>query len=129
MSEFVIGQRWISDAELMMGLGTVLAVEHRTVSILFHATGENRTYAKESAPLTRIRFNIGDQISDIHKRNLIVKNVIEEGSLIIYQVKTADDKLEFLEERDLDTSIQLNKPLDRCCDGHVRCYDRFCTSA
>lgn len=119
MSEFVIGQRWISDAELMMGLGTVLAVEHRTVSILFHATGENRTYAKESAPLTRIRFNIGDQISDIHKRNLIVKNIIEEGSLIIYQVKTADDKLEFLEERDLDTSIQLNKPLDRLISGQV----------
>lgn len=119
VSEFVIGQRWISDAELMMGLGTVLAVEHRTVSILFHATGESRTYAKESAPLTRIRFNIGDQISDIHKRNLIVEEVIEEDSLIIYQVKTSDNNLELLEERDLDTSIQLNKPLDRLISGQV----------
>ncbi|MCW8936179.1 MAG: RNA polymerase-associated protein RapA [Gammaproteobacteria bacterium] len=119
MSEFVIGQRWISDAELMMGLGTVLAVEHRTVSMLFHATGESRTYAKESAPLTRIRFNIGDQISDIHKRSLIVEDVIEEDSLIIYQVKTTDNNLELLEERDLDTSIQLNKPLDRLISGQV----------
>ena len=119
MSEFVIGQRWISDAELMMGLGTVLAVEHRTVSILFHATGESRTYAKESAPLTRIRFNTGDQISDIHKRKLIVEDVIEEDSLIIYQVKTVDNHLELLEERDLDTSIQLNKPLDRLISGQV----------
>jgi len=119
VSEFVIGQRWISDAELMMGLGTVLAVEHRTVSILFHATGESRTYAKESAPLTRIRFNTGDQISDIHKRKLIVEDVIEEDSLIIYQVKTSDNNLELLEERDLDTSIQLNKPLDRLISGQV----------
>ena len=119
VSEFVIGQRWISDAELMMGLGTVLAVEHRTVSILFHATGESRTYAKETAPLTRIRFNSGDQISDIHKRKLIVEDVFEDDGLITYQVRTADNSLELLEERDLDTSIQLNKPLDRLISGQV----------
>ena len=119
VSEFVVGQRWINDAELMMGLGTVLSVEHRTVSILFHATGESRTYAKESAPLTRIRFNIGDEISDIHKHKLVVENVFEESSLLTYQVKTASGSLELLEERDLDTSIQLNKPLDRLISGQV----------
>ena len=119
VSEFVVGQRWINDAELMMGLGTVLSVEHRTVSILFHATGESRTYAKESAPLTRIRFNIGDEISDIHKRKLMIENVFEENSLLTYQVKTASGDLERLEERDLDTSIQLNKPLDRLISGQV----------
>ncbi|RDH83897.1 MAG: RNA polymerase-associated protein RapA [endosymbiont of Galathealinum brachiosum] len=119
MSEFVIDQRWINDAELMMGLGTVLSVEHRTVSILFHATGETRTYAKESAPLTRIRFNTGDEITDIHKRKLQVEDVFEEDSLLIYQVKTENGELELLEERDLDTSIQLNKPLERLISGQV----------
>jgi len=119
MTEYAINQRWISDAELLMGLGTVLAVEHRTVSIIFHATGETRTYAKESAPLTRIRFNIGDEISDIHKRKLWVADVFEEDSLIVYQVKTANGDLEILEERDLDTSIQLNKPLERLMSGQV----------
>lgn len=119
VSEFVIDQRWINDAELLMGLGTVLAVEHRTVSIIFHATGETRTYAKESAPLTRIRFNIGDEIIDIHKRKLIVEDIFEEDFLITYQVKTDNDELELLEERDLDTSIQLNKPLERLISGQV----------
>ena len=119
MSNFAIDQRWISDAELLMGLGTVIAVEHRTVSILFIATGETRTYAKESAPLTRIRFNIGDQISDIHKRKLQVMDVFDEGDLICYQVKTQTGELELLEERDLDTSIQLNKPLERLISGQV----------
>lgn len=119
MPEFVVDQRWINDAELMMGLGTVLSVEHRTVSIIFHATGETRTYAKESAPLTRIRFNTGDEITDIHKRKLIVVDVFEEDALLLYQVKTEDTALELLEERDLDTSIQLNKPLDRLISGQV----------
>ena len=119
MTEFVVGQRWINDAELMMGLGTVLSVEHRTVSILFHASGESRTYAKESASLTRIQFNIGDEITDIHKRKLVVENVLEENALITYQVKTATGEQELLEERYLDTSIQLNKPLDRLISGQV----------
>lgn len=119
MSQFVAGQRWINDAELMMGLGTVLAVEHRTISILFHATGETRNYAKETAPLTRIRFNVGDEIIDIHKRKLVVKDVIEEDYLLSYAVETETGDFELLEECDLDTSIQLNKPLDRLISGQL----------
>ena len=42
MQEFVIGQRWISAAELQLGLGMVIETEHRTVSIVFPATGETR---------------------------------------------------------------------------------------
>jgi len=119
VSQFVVGQRWINDAEIMMGLGTVLAVEHRTVSILFHATGETRTYAKQSAPLTRIRFKAGDEIIDIHKRLLTVHEVSEENSIITYTVESESGEIEFLEERDLDTSIQLNKPLDRLLSGQI----------
>lgn len=119
VSEFVAGQRWVNDAELMMGLGTVLEVEHRTVSIIFHATGDIRTYAKDSAPLTRIRFKNGDEITDIHKRPLTVKDVNEENHLITYSVETRSGEIELLEERDLDTSIQLNKPLDRLLSGQI----------
>lgn len=38
MTEFIPGQRCISDAELQMGLGTVLTVEARTLTVLFMAT-------------------------------------------------------------------------------------------
>ena len=51
MQEFIPGQRWISSAELQLGLGTVMNVEHRTVTLLFLASGETRTYAKQTAPL------------------------------------------------------------------------------
>ena len=57
MYEFLPGQRCISDAELQMGLGTILTVEHRTVTVHFLATGEMRTYAKQTAPLTRVAFS------------------------------------------------------------------------
>ena len=63
MKNYIPGQRWISDAESRMGLGTVLSSEGRTVKISFPATGEVRLYAKQAAPLTRIIFNIGDEIT------------------------------------------------------------------
>ncbi|VAW59224.1 RNA polymerase associated protein RapA [hydrothermal vent metagenome] len=119
MSQFVAGQRWINDAELMMGLGTVVSVEHRTVSILFQSTGETRTYAKESAPLTRIMFKPGDEINDIKKRRLIVKDIEEKDFLITYRVETPAGEIELLDERSLDTAIQLNKPLERLIIGQV----------
>ena len=56
MQDFVIGQRWISAAELQLGLGMVIEIEHRTVSIVFPATGETRIYARADAPLTRVRW-------------------------------------------------------------------------
>ena len=51
MQEFIPGQRWISDAELKHGLGTVLTSDHRSVTIVFIASGETRTYAKETAAM------------------------------------------------------------------------------
>ncbi len=119
MSLFVTGQRWINDAELMMGLGTVVDVEHRTVSILFQSTGETRTYAKESAPLTRIIFKPGDEINDIRKRKLTVKGIDENDHLITYRVETQTGEIELLNEENLDTAIQLNKPLERLISGQV----------
>ena len=50
MQDFVIGQRWISAAELQLGLGMVIEIEHRTVSIVFPATGETRIYARALMP-------------------------------------------------------------------------------
>jgi transposase len=74
VQDFVIGQRWINDAELQMGLGTVMEVEQRTVTIEFQASGETRTYARQTAPLTRITFTAGDVI---HSRQTIKANVLK----------------------------------------------------
>ena len=46
---FTLGQRWISDTESELGLGTVVAVDARTVTLLFPSTGENRLYARSDS--------------------------------------------------------------------------------
>ena len=65
MADFIPGQRCISDAELQMGLGTILTVETRTLTVLFMATDETRTYAKLSAPLTRVLFSWVTMLPDM----------------------------------------------------------------
>ncbi|NYY80663.1 ATP-dependent helicase [Raoultella planticola] len=37
---FTLGQRWISDTESELGLGTVVALDARMVTLLFPAIGE-----------------------------------------------------------------------------------------
>ncbi|MBE0507596.1 MAG: hypothetical protein IBX50_12925, partial [Marinospirillum sp.] len=37
---FVPGQRWISDAEVELGLGTILQCDRRSVTLLFPDSGE-----------------------------------------------------------------------------------------
>lgn len=37
---FAIGQRWISDTESDLGLGTVVAIDARTVTLMFAASEE-----------------------------------------------------------------------------------------
>lgn len=47
---FALGQRWISDTESDLGLGTVVALDARTVTLMFAASEENRVYARSDAP-------------------------------------------------------------------------------
>ncbi|MCK4586621.1 MAG: hypothetical protein KAU29_04735, partial [Gammaproteobacteria bacterium] len=46
----------MSNTESELGLGSVLAIDHRTVTIHFPATDDTRVYARQTAPLTRIVF-------------------------------------------------------------------------
>ena len=61
MSEFIPGQRWISDGEAELGLGTILNCDARSVTVLFGASQETRTYSTRLAPLTRVAFGSGDR--------------------------------------------------------------------
>ena len=98
MTEFIPGQRWISYAELQLGLGTVLSVEARTVSIVFISTGETRRYARQSAPLTRVRFTAGDRIRSHEGWSLTVDGVSEQHGLLTYSGRRDDGHHATLEE-------------------------------
>ncbi|MBL0663962.1 RNA polymerase-associated protein RapA [Aeromonas caviae] len=123
---FVLGQRWISDTETDLGLGTVVAVEGRMVTLLFPATGENRMYAKEEAPVTRVSFNVGDQIASHEDWTMTVDEVQEKDGLLIYVgVRTDNGEQVALKEVFLNNFIKFNKPQDRLFAGQIDRMSRF----
>ncbi len=115
MTEFVQGQRWVADSEPELGLGTVVAIEGRQVTILFEQAACERTYAMDQAPLTRIRFEIGDEIAVRDGSSATVKDVHEQDGLTIYD--TGEEQLVL--ETMLSSEIRLNQPLMRLLTGQI----------
>ena len=117
---FAAGQRWISDAESDLGLGTILEVEFRQITVVFLATGETRIYAKETAPLTRVAFQPGDQVSSHEGWELKIDEVIEEDGLFSYVGKRIDTREQtILNEAGLDNFLQFRSPKDRLFTGLI----------
>ncbi|EOV9626434.1 RNA polymerase-associated protein RapA [Cronobacter sakazakii] len=124
---FTLGQRWISDTESELGLGTVVAIDARMVTLLFPATGENRLYARNDSPVTRVMFNPGDTVTSHEGWQLKVDDVKEENGLLIY-IGTRLDTLEenvALREVFLDSKLVFSKPQDRLFAGQIDRMDRF----
>jgi len=121
MHSFVPGQRWISDAENDLGLGTILKTEQRLITIVYMASGEIRTYAAESAPLTRVRFAAGDRIKSAEGDSIIVNDVEEVDGLLAYYGTSTDGSAVALSETQLDNFMQFNRPSDKLFNGQ---FDR-----
>ena len=117
MHNFIPGQRWISDAETELGLGTILKVEHRTVTVVYLASGELRTYAIENAPLTRVWFDSGDRIKGHDGRDLMVNSYTETDGILSYTGVYEDGSEGHLHENQLDNFIQFNRPSDKLLNG------------
>jgi ATP-dependent helicase HepA len=124
VSDFVPGQRWVNYAELQLGLGTVLSVELRTVTLVFMAIGETRTYSMQSAPLTRVLFAPGDTIRSHEGWSLEVERVAEQDGLLTYVGSCENRQNTELPEGQLDSHLQLNRPAERLFTGQVD-HDRW----
>ncbi len=119
MDEFIPGQRWVNYAELQLGLGTVLSVDGRTVTLVFLACGETRTYSRQTAPLTRVRFNVGDTIRGHEGLTLTVTGIDERDGLLTYTGSSETGNEIVLPEGELDSQVQLNRPAERLFTGQV----------
>jgi len=117
--DFIPGQRCISDAESQMGLGTILKVERRTVTVVFIASGDTRTYARDTAPLTRVEFAVGDTIHTQHGLSIRVEQVDEQQGLLTYIGKDDAGKRHDVPEAELDNFLQLNRPSERLFNGQI----------
>ncbi|PRD13377.1 RNA polymerase-associated protein RapA [Pantoea coffeiphila] len=124
---FTLGQRWISDTESELGLGTVVAVDTRMVTLLFPATGENRLYAKNDSPITRVVFNPGDTITSHEGWQLDVDEVQTDNGVVSYfgtRLDTGETGVR-LREVMLDSKLVFGKPQDRLFAGQLDRMDRF----
>ncbi|WP_340124290.1 RNA polymerase-associated protein RapA [Methylobacter svalbardensis] len=119
MEQFIPGQRWISNTESELGLGLILEVAHKRVTVLFLACDEKRMYAQDNAPLTRVRFSVGDVIESIDEDKVTVTGLTEQDGLITYVGKDEDGHEVQLDEVELNHHIQFNKPQDRLFIGQV----------
>ncbi len=110
--QFKVGQRWISSAEPELGIGQIVTVEHRLISISFDLPGEIRTYARDQAPVSRVRFAPGDSIRKIDGVEITVTQVTEREGIFIYH-GTYNDTETAIIETDLDPNVTFSKPQER----------------
>jgi ATP-dependent helicase HepA len=111
-TEFHPGQRWISESEPELGLGSIVRITDRRVTAIFGATGQKREYARAHAPLRRVRFRAGDTIQNRAGSPLIVESTTERDGLIFYRCGRQE-----LCETELSDAISFNKPEDRLLAG------------
>lgn len=114
---FTIGQRWISNTESQLGLGFITGLQGRQVSISFPAAGEDRIYAIDNAPLSRIIYNEGEEIV-INEQLTIRVSAIEEKQGLITYLGTDESGNELkIKEMALSCFIKLSTPEQRLFGG------------
>ncbi|MBB3191690.1 RNA polymerase-associated protein RapA [Halomonas cerina] len=125
MSDFSPGQRWISDGEAELGLGTILNVDARSVTVLFGASQETRTYGLRHAPLTRVAFGSGDRLQAADGWQMTVDDSKEVDGLIVYIGEDDSGELTELPEARLADTMQFDQARDRLLTGQVDRNDWF----
>ncbi|MFN2289456.1 MAG: RNA polymerase-associated protein RapA [Chromatocurvus sp.] len=123
--EYIIGQRWVSHADMQLGLGIVVGLEDRRVTLSFPAVGEERTYAAHNAPLTRLRFKREDTVETADGRCFEVTSVVEEKGLLTYAGVDEQGNEHQASEVELDAYVQLTTPQQRLLNGHFDGHAEF----
>ncbi|HEX4997390.1 MAG TPA: RNA polymerase-associated protein RapA [Terriglobia bacterium] len=117
---FVPGQRWISESEPELGLGSILTISDRTVTAEFKASGETRVYARANAPLRRARFRVGDTVRNRAEKAVLVQAVEERDGLLFYRHGKAE-----ICETALSDTIAFSQPEERFFAGHLDAPELF----
>ena len=112
MTDFKPGQKWISSAEPELGIGQVVTVEHRFITMNFDLIDEIRTYARDQAPLTRVKFNVGDIIRTANDLEMEVAQVSDQDGILVYHGEYQGTSTAII-ETELDPSISFSKPEER----------------
>lgn len=117
---FDIGQRWISHADLELGLGICVEVDARRVTLLYPSAEEERTYALDRAPLTRYELKAGDKLTHIDGRTLEVTEVCPLGNTLSYEAIEPESGETFsVHEQFIAPEVSVNTPQDRLLNNQL----------
>ena len=124
-AQFVIGQRWISEAEVDLGLGIVLDVANRRLTLSFPAAGERRTYALDNAPVSRVKYEVGEKVRHQDGTRIKITKVIEQAGCLLYTGLTKDNEEIAIPEFELDSFVQFSTPRERLFAGQIDRHEHF----
>lgn len=115
MSEFAIGQRYLSQAEPELGLGVVKAMDGRSLSLMFELAETERQYARQDFPLTRVLFDKGEEIQAKDGRYMIIAEVHQHNDVMIYMGVEGD----IIPETELHPSLVQTTAQGRFLSGQL----------
>ncbi|HAZ14299.1 MAG: hypothetical protein A2X86_18920 [Bdellovibrionales bacterium GWA2_49_15] len=109
---FTVGQRYISESEPELGLGLVTAIENKLITVFFPGPQSSRRYGMSTAPLRRLKFDKGAEITLANGEKLTVDSVVETAGLINYVSGTRT-----ISESEIASSNNMNRPEERFLIG------------
>jgi ATP-dependent helicase HepA len=110
---YIPGQRWVSEAEPELGLGTVLRCDERALQVLFAKSGVVRNYSTHGAPLARAAFRVGQRIAG-RGVSFVVERIDLRDGLLVY----SGEKRELVEGQ-LDDEQSLSQADARLMSARV----------
>ncbi len=128
---FTIGQRWISEAEAELGLGIVLDIANRRLTLSFPAAGERRTYALDNAPVSRVVYQVGEKVRHQDGTSVKITSVLEQQGCLLYHGLVFDKDKNLTKEQiaipefELDSFVQFSTPRDRLFAGQIDKHTHF----
>lgn len=114
MQKLVPGQRFMSEAEPELGLGMISHIEGKSLKIVFLGSQSERTYSMSSAPLRRVKYSAGDEITLRSGEKFSVVETNEEEGLLKYKTPNG-----VVDERELSDAVSFSKPEDRLLLGQT----------
>lgn len=120
MSEYKVGQRWISETEPELGMGIIEAASRHQVQIQFPASDAMRIYAAGNAPIQRVAFRKGDTVRTQSGESFSIDAVEEVDGRYVYLSGNQE-----VPESELADSLSFSKPEDRLILGQVDSSEAF----
>ncbi|MBI2520626.1 MAG: RNA polymerase-associated protein RapA [Bdellovibrio sp.] len=109
---YAVGQRYISESEPELGLGLVTLIDNKLIDLFFPDSQSSRRYGMSTAPLRRIKFDKGTEITLANGEKLAIDSVVETAGVLQYISGERS-----IPEAEIVSSSNMNRPEERFLIG------------